>query len=319
MKKTFSLLVGLLVLGFSFSTMRLEAAEKKLVARVVSVNGQATAGKRGLKPGDTVDAGETISTDANSEVKLLFPDRSVVDLGPATSFKLLPSPAAESEETVSAEVEWGTVRSSIRKKLDKKGKFFLKTKSSVLAVRGTEFIVNIARTEKTFKEEVVVSEGKVEVRSQNGKGEAPVLLVPGKQFGREYEFKGANLVATGAAKISDLNAQQLANRFSQNTIVDHTYVGATEISSDRKSPNNPDGRGPASQGPGTPAGNAGAAIGALGQALTLPNVGFKGGDSGLSDAIHPVVPPPPPINPVDKLPPTFQQGAGVKVTVTFNP
>src|SRR5262245_3373718 len=72
------------------------AARGSMAGKAVSVSGKVlvrneNAGKvetKFLKPGDEVEGGTVINTDSAGSVKLLLADKSIIDLGPSTLFKV---------------------------------------------------------------------------------------------------------------------------------------------------------------------------------------------------------------------------------------
>lgn len=127
--------------------------------RVVAVNGSVFVNEKPTKPGDIVNGGDVVRTGEKSSVKLLMRDRSIFDLGPSTTFRIAKYEVGPQGRDVDTTLETGDARASIAKDLKKKPKFYLRTKWSVLAVRGTEFRV-VADNPM-----LVVREGSVEVRS----------------------------------------------------------------------------------------------------------------------------------------------------------
>src|SRR5690606_273143 len=114
-------------------------------ARVVSLEGVATVVGKKLRPGDALKEGTEIRTADATVVKLLLADDTIVDLGPNSTFqveRMRPKNGADREVTL--RLDLGKARTSIQKKLNRGGKFLIRTKASVLAVRGTELLLDVS-------------------------------------------------------------------------------------------------------------------------------------------------------------------------------
>lgn len=208
---------------FSFS---ISASEE--VARVVSVTGEVTAGPRSLRVGDALEAGTMVKTGVQGTAKLFLADKSVVDLGKQTSFTIETSVADVGSST---RLNYGMVRSAIRKKMEKKIKFQMRTQTSVLAVRGTEFIVRSQTDgQNTHKEQVTVTDGQVAA----GIGDTPARLInPGQQFEVAGRLVGGEMkVNADQTRVVQLAPEALASLTQQATVNDSTFRKSVEISSD---------------------------------------------------------------------------------------
>ncbi len=187
--------------------------------KVVQLVGTAKAAERGLNYGDLVYAGEVIRTDGGSRVKILMTDRSIIDVGEDSAIRIRNYPAnLASDSPRELELELGSMRTSVKKSPSGKGKFFIRTKSSVLAVRGTELVTTVGR--ENSKLDVVVFEGEVQVDK--------TLLIAGQRFSQQLGMTGEvrnlsfkekdslrNLAVTEVA-IGDLAAQGVAQDNSAN-------------------------------------------------------------------------------------------------------
>ncbi|MBI3535556.1 MAG: FecR domain-containing protein [Deltaproteobacteria bacterium] len=95
-----------------------------------------------LKSGDSVTKGSVINTSSTSAVKLLMTDKSVLDLGPSTLFKVNEYKLNQtSDRQVDMEMSYGKIRASVNSPVGPKGKFTIRTKAATMGVRGTEFVV----------------------------------------------------------------------------------------------------------------------------------------------------------------------------------
>ena len=215
--QTNKLKIGLFFIGLIAHSSLSFAGEIVPAGRVVSIKGRVYADARLLRHGDSVFQGETIKTETNSSLKLLMDDRSIVDLGPSTHFKL--SRCALNDMTdreVELGLELGRVRTSVTKKVKENGRFLIRTPASVLAVRGTEFVVACEELHGRVFVQLSVIEGAVAQSHPDGGAEALVLAgnrigyVPSsgrkepKTEGNEIaRLSGAELKTTAESRIPD--------------------------------------------------------------------------------------------------------------------
>lgn len=142
--------------------------------------------------GDPVYAGEVIRTETSSRVKILMTDRSIIDIGEDSAIRIRTYPSnLASDGDRNLDLELGSVRASVKKTQSGKGKFFIRTKSSVLAVRGTEVIMD--------QNTATCVTGSADI---NGK---PLGA------GQSATFDG-----TSVGEIRNLNAKQLADARERN-------------------------------------------------------------------------------------------------------
>lgn len=279
-------------------------------ANVVSVNGKVTVSEKDIAPGDELTVGSVVITKVKSGAKLIMPDNSIVDLGPNTSFKVEEITKDQNGIVVTAKVDLGTVRASIKKKYDKKEKFFIRTKASVLAVRGTEFVLSITQNNTKFNEQVTVGEGEVAMRPLTAAGQPnvePVLVSAGKQFTREGNFQGDRFVPSANFKMTDLGQGQAKEVLASNTVQDQTFTQVVTVSETNSGPTTP------TQGKETLAVVSGNFTPPPPPKEGAPLPGGKLGDFR-----------PPPVkgidlNYVNELNPAIVQPAFVTVTVNFTP
>jgi len=202
--------------------------------RVVNVNGTSSittgAGSRDrprpLQVGDSVFEGAIIRTDARSGVKLFMADKSILDIGESTTFTVTRYSADDSSRNVDMSLDFGNVRAAISKKLDKKARFFIRTKSSVLSVRGTELIAKSQVTDRQVTEEVTVVEGTVELTTGR---KSAIALTGGQQFTTSGHLEGGIFVSREPAslpKIVKLSPSETAKLAENAKIADHTFQQA---------------------------------------------------------------------------------------------
>lgn len=109
---------------------------------LVRKDGAAASDLRQLKVGDSVEEGDVINTSSTSSVKFLMSDRSILDIGPSTLFKIAEYQLKNgADRTITYEMDYGKVRAAVNAPVGALGRFRMKTKSATMGVRGTEFVV----------------------------------------------------------------------------------------------------------------------------------------------------------------------------------
>jgi hypothetical protein len=207
--------------------------------KVVVVTGQAFVKERRLKVNDDVFAGDVISTREASSVKLFMVDKSILDIGASTTFKVQAYAVSSSgERDVDTELESGTVRASVYSKIRKTNKFYIRTKSSVLAVRGTELVVNSVRFgEERVRDEVTLIHGQVTATPAAG-GSRPVEIGAGEQLVVTGTFRDHTFLPSGdpgnGPRVAKLSPSQLsrileAGRVNDKTFLKNIVVGGTPL------------------------------------------------------------------------------------------
>jgi type III secretion system FlhB-like substrate exporter len=252
---------------------------KEIAGEIVSVDGVAfirpdkSTGPLPKSPprakaGDNVYVGDVINTSSEGAVKILMRDKSIVDLGASSLFKVdeyLQNNGNNRKAKLN--LAFGKVRVAVTRKIEGGGSFQVKTRGATMGVRGTEFVVksnvpaSLSRSDKSpeaiqeraspKKPEVMVAvlQGKVDVTSApkvNAEGQskvaAPVVsLTAGTQLST-----GGNVVSAQPVKISEtqMNALKVETKIPDNTF-------AKAITIDVASSNDSGGgRSPASEGNG---------------------------------------------------------------------
>lgn len=152
-----------LVIGMSFFAFSSQQAKE--VARVKIKRGKATVispdgTKAELKKDMWVKEGAIIKTEAKSFVKLSFIDKSSMNVGPKSELKI---EKFSKKDAGVINVLTGKIRSKVTKdylKMDKdKSKLFVRSKSAVMGIRGTEFI--FTANKKAGSATAVLLEGSV--------------------------------------------------------------------------------------------------------------------------------------------------------------
>jgi hypothetical protein len=196
------------------------------VGKAISLNGEVFltlkggADRKPLNPGDPLGAGDVVETLQASSARLLLPDASVMDLGPVTRFRVEAFDAPDGDpgspdRSVGTAVDFGRVRTSVNKKLKGAGKFLMHTPSSVLAVRGTEFVVDAAAARSRTL--VTVSDGNVEVATASGSPK------PGSTvLSRGHEI--SVVAEMGLGRIGTVSPAQLSGLLGRSRVEDHTFT-----------------------------------------------------------------------------------------------
>ena len=268
----------------------LDAFAATSAGKIASVSGKVLArteakGKtptRTLKPGDEIFAGDVLNTSNDGSVKILFSDKTIIDLGPSSLFKVDDYQLkGGSDRKVDLSVAYGRIRASVNQKVGSGGSFRVRTKTATMGVRGTEFLVLSdlsdfappSRAEKppaagappppppAAKTQIVVLTGKVEVAAQGASGapaKAPVMVTEGKSL--------TTATAATPSKMETLSKTEMTNVVKETKVADNTFKQAVVI--DRSV----DGKGS----------SGGQTLAALSGAFQLP-AGFtpKPGDLGL--------------------------------------
>ena len=167
----------------------------KICAEAVVVIGKVTEEPSGkmVRVGEKLAEGVKLKTNSDAFVKLLLKDNSVIDISPQTQF-FLKQCAAPELIGIDLELELGRVRANVNSEPARpRKKFQMKTPTSVLAVRGTEFFVSWGKDGTGFvNERVSVSEGQVEIRSLFQQNAPPTLLQTGTEFKAEGRLQNEN-------------------------------------------------------------------------------------------------------------------------------
>ena len=141
-------------------------AKPDKVAKVIILRGKVQAKTtsndiKQLKKGMWLAEGTTVKTSAKSFVKLLFIDKSQMNLGPKSEMKITTFPKKKAGIITLMQ---GQLRSKVTKDYmgiqnKNKSKLFIKTKTAAMGVRGTDFQVSFNR--KNLRTALVTFEGAV--------------------------------------------------------------------------------------------------------------------------------------------------------------
>ncbi|RYZ61250.1 MAG: hypothetical protein EOP09_20205, partial [Proteobacteria bacterium] len=133
------------------SLLSISSNAEEFAGQIVTVSGKVLSRNENtkttqlilLKSGDKIYEGSVVNTGPQGTAKLLMADRTIIDLGPASVFKVNEFKLNQvSNRTVEMELKQGQMRASVNKPVpDPSGKFSVKTRAATMGVRGTEFIV----------------------------------------------------------------------------------------------------------------------------------------------------------------------------------
>ena len=190
----------------------------------------------GPKPivlGESLPEGTRIKTEKDAFVKLLLRDNSVLDLSPQTQV-VLKTCAAPALTGIDLELELGRVRANVNPKpAEPRKNFQMKTPTSVLAVRGTEFFAHWTQERSgIINERISVSEGQVEVRSLFEKNASPTLLKTGTELRAESVLSGAN---RPVSKVEQFNTAEQRKLEQEQTIEVSAFMNAVDVKRGRVS------------------------------------------------------------------------------------
>ena len=209
--------------------------------KIVSVNGKVLmrsgdTGKsdvKAVKPGDPVSTGSVLNTSSNSSCKIMLTDKTILDLGPSSLFKIDDYKANNgSDREAKLSLDYGKVRSSVTQAITGKGSFNIRTKTATMGVRGTEFIISSQLADQTTagtgsavatKTEVVVTKGVVQVGGgADMPKQAPVALTAGMQLKTDI---GA------APTVQKMDAAALVTAKTDAKLPDPTFVQTVRLDS----------------------------------------------------------------------------------------
>jgi len=215
-----SLVVGTLLWG------AVGAGDTDPAAIVVSIHGAVTRAKAPLAEGTELSEGDVIVTGPSSRAKLMLADRSIIDLGPKTTFRLDRIRGKTSaDREVGVSMGLGRIRAVIQKKLGTRGKFQIRTKSSVLAVRGTHVLVESAMSGGLLVDRFVLAQGDVTVTAGTGAASQRLALRPGDELttSARRDTSGVRLQNTERRALSEGEIDRV---FRAASVEDSTFVNA---------------------------------------------------------------------------------------------
>lgn len=196
---------------------------------------------------------DVINTSSLSKIKILLKDKSIVDLGPSSLFKVdhFDNADGTTKRKVDLSMAYGTMRAAVSQKVDNGGRFKVKTPSATMGVRGTEFLVQ-SDLEKDNKQnsttQVTVLQGEVGVgalKNGSASSSSPVIgLTAGMQM-QTTNYSNQGLSAGSTSKPQSISASQMSSMSSSFKLSDNTFKNAVTIDPQSGSSQ---GREPASSG-----------------------------------------------------------------------
>lgn len=280
---------------FSAATLRGESPGE--VGALAIVDGSVLVDGKPAQEGDSLFPQQTVETE-EGRVKMLFIDDTIVDLGPYSSF-YIEEYKTNPHRNVSLDLKKGKARTAIHQKLRRDGKFQMKTRSSVLAVRGTEFLCEVRIDGNEVREKFTVADGEVLSRSRLDPAAKPIRLRPGNQVHTFASVKNGQLKqdpskAENKGEVVTLPASEVQTLISNNSVENKTIETLSRPAA--KESKAPPQRSPQSEKNPIP--------------LPKPNVKPK------ANSLPPqaVIPPPPP-----GLESGDRSQFDVKVTIRFDP
>jgi hypothetical protein len=160
MKKILLLLLTITFMFFAFASGKGKKVAivtiKKGKAVVIGINGD----KLNIQKGQWVEQGAVVKTEKSSFVKLSFIDKSTVNIGPNSEMKI---ERFSKNEAGVLNVISGKIRSKVTKdylNMEKdKSKLFVRSKSAVMGIRGTDFMFSTSK--ETGASTAILFEGSV--------------------------------------------------------------------------------------------------------------------------------------------------------------
>jgi len=252
------------------------------------------------KAGDNVYVGDVINTSSEAGVKILMRDKSIVDIGSSSLFKVDEYIHNHgNDRKAKLDLMFGKVRVAVTKKIENGGAFQVKTKGATMGVRGTEFSVTEsipaslskrddspeAKQERQAKSDAVkkgeaqtvvtVFQGKVDVAAapkakEEGKPAQKIAPVVSLTAGTQLSTGGD--VPAAASQPVKLSETQLTALKVETKIADNTFAKAITIEPMSNESNDGNGRKPNSEG--SPSGGMLGAIAAF-VPKELPQISVK--------------------------------------------
>ncbi|NBX77313.1 MAG: hypothetical protein EBQ92_12225 [Proteobacteria bacterium] len=225
--------ISLFLISFFLAHCSQLVFAEETCAKVAVLIGEAWTGNgTQLKVGQVLSKGVRLKTGPNSLVKLILADESILDLGSSSQLKLSDCQEKNWKLKINLELEKGSVRALVNKAPKKKREDFqLKTNTSVLAVRGTEFFVSWQQDARgQVSEQIGVVEGRVEVRSLFDDSSKPLSVVGGTEFRAEglvQRVAGETKVESKAPPQIDQFTAQEQRQAEQNTKVESKVFEST--------------------------------------------------------------------------------------------
>jgi hypothetical protein len=266
--------------------------------------GTTVASPRALTPGDELNPGDQIQTGNPGSIKILLTDRTIIDLGPSSTFKLDQYNLKNGEDrTVEMSLSQGRLRNSVQTPVKHPGRFLIRTGAAIMGVRGTEFIVSAtpsgtlgkSGTPQEIKTQVTVIHGMVEYTPQSDQSHTPIQLGEGKQLTTVNQISNDGRVVASANNppptVTRLQPAEVQTAAREGRVEDHTFHQAVVVENNQ-GPTGPGGPGKPNEtgGPGGPGGPR------KPNGPPPPGGPGRGGSilAAMDQSFAPPLPPPPP-------------------------
>ncbi len=161
-----------------------------------------------------LNQGSEIRTGENSRIELVLKDKSIIEIGDNSQFTLTACEIIQDSNNINLELEFGILRVKVSKDFkSQRREFNLKTPTSVLGVRGTEFYVIWQQDSSGIvAERISVSEGQVEVTSLFDQTNPSLLIEHGNEFRAEGKIQDlgaeASLEPIGSPQIDTFTSSE---------------------------------------------------------------------------------------------------------------
>jgi hypothetical protein len=220
---------------FSFSLNSL-GEEKAPCARAAVVLGKVINQKgESIKTGQTISVGTQLRTGESSLLKLVLKDDSIVDINSSSLIKISSCEGKGWSTNINLELKMGALRANVNKapKIPRE-EFKLKTPTSILAVRGTEFFVSWQKDGSgQVSEQIGVSHGQVEVKSLFDQMKPPTMVETGTEFRAQgrIEEKGGEIKveAKEPPKLDQFTASEQRKIEQETKVENRTFDQIIEI------------------------------------------------------------------------------------------
>jgi len=300
-------LIWVILIYFCFSNISI-SSEGEVAGRVVASQGEAKVrndlkkkGLTDLKVGDRLYKGDVVNTSSDGAVKLLMSDKTILDIGPSSLFKVNEYKLKNvNDRQVDLGMDYGKVRALVNQKVNDKGRIQIRTKAAVMGVRGTEFIVNAGSPSISAqfatgnqgadleipKTEIVVISGQVDVAMPQAKSlDGGALSSPPKTMSLTAGTKMTTVAAPPAEsnlaggaspqtlsatptesepKVEKVSETEMTQIKSESSLTPPTLAVAAVASAEKKSDSS---RGPSSEGGSVKSGLSQSLLASIGEAV----------------------------------------------------
>jgi FecR protein len=199
-----TLIISLLLLASPVILAQVVQAHIRSVTGSAKLSSKARPGFFTIKRKDRLEPGSTIETGNNGRVVISLSDGSQITVFPNSTVVLKEYPAASSAHEF-LEIQVGRVLVKIHHIGGKPNPYRLNSPSASIAVRGTEFVVDVLQNGETL---VAVQEGQVEVWPHNNPGNKRLIMPGGSVIVRP----GGDISLSFPGPGGELNGRTRVNR-----------------------------------------------------------------------------------------------------------